>query len=244
MIRFILTVIGLVLYLVLTLAVVPFIMLVGVFNREKRDYIFLRMVQWAFKGFLRLAGTKLTVIGEENVPKNQAVLYVGNHRSYFDVLVTYSRTPGLTGYVAKKSLEKAPLLSMWMKFLYCLFLDRDNIKEGLKTILKGVEYLKQGISICIFPEGTRGKEEGKLLEFKEGSLKMAEKAKCPIVPMALSNTAGIWENQFPKIRPAHVILEYGKPIYIDQLDKEEKKFLGAYTQGVIQSMLDKNMPNI
>ena len=73
---------------------------------------------------------------------------------------------------------------------------------------------------------------------------MAEKAKCPIVPMALSNTAGIWENQFPRIRPAHVILEYGEPIYIDRLDKEDRKFLGAYTQSVIQKMLDKNTPDI
>ncbi len=244
MIRFIITVVILVLFLILSLLIVPFILLVGVFNRERRDYIFLRIVQYMFKFFLNIAGIKLTVIGEENVPKGQAVLYVGNHRSAYDILVTYSRTPGLTGYVAKKSLLKVPLLSMWMKFVYCLFLDRENMKEGLKTILKGVEYLKEGISICIFPEGTRGKEEGRLLEFKEGSLKMAEKAKCPIVPMALSNTAGIWENQFPKIRPAHVILEYGKPIYIDQLDKEDKRFLGAYTQRIIQDMLDKNTPNI
>lgn len=244
MIRFIIIITGLVLYLVLTLLIVPFIMLIGVFNRQKRDYIYLRMVQWAFRVFLLMAGTKLTVIGEENVPTDRAVLYVGNHRSYFDILVTYARCPRLTGYVAKKSLEKAPLLSMWMKFLYCLFLDRENMKEGLKTILQGVEYLKKGISVCIFPEGTRGKEEGKLLEFKEGSLKMAEKAKCPIVPMALSNTAAIWENQFPKIRPVHVILEYGKPIYIDELEKEDKKFLGAYTQRIIQNMLDKNTPNI
>lgn len=244
MIRFIITVVILVLFLVLSLLMIPFILLVGVFNRERRDYIFLRIVQNMFKFFLKIAGIKLTVIGEENVPKDRAVLYVGNHRSAYDILITYSRTPRLTGYVAKKSLEKVPLLSLWMRFVYCLFLDRENLKEGLKTILKGVEYLKKGISICIFPEGTRGKEEGKLLEFKEGSLKMAEKAKCPIVPMALCNTAALWENQFPKIRPAHVILEYGKPIYIDELNKEEKKFLGAYTQGIIQEMLDKNTPNI
>lgn len=244
MIRFIITAILVVLYLVLTLVIVPFVLLIGVFNREKRDYIFLRMVQWIFKVLLVVGGVKLTVIGEENVPKDQAVLYVCNHRSAYDILVTYARTPRLTGYVSKDSFEKVPLLSLWMKFLYCLFLNRDDIRQGMKTILKGVEYLKRGISICIFPEGTRGKEEGKMLEFKEGSLKMAEKAKCPIVPMALCNTAGIWENQFPKIRPAHVILEYGKPIYVDELEKEDRKFLGAYTQKIVQEMLDKNMPNV
>ena len=244
MIRFIIVFSGFVLYLILTLIIVPFGLLIGVFNRKARDYMFLRMVQAAFKWFLFVTGTKLTVIGEENIPKDTAVLYVGNHRSYFDILVTYSRCPRLTGYVAKKSLKKVPLLNMWMSFLYCLFLDRDNMKEGLKMILTGVEYLKKGLSICIFPEGTRGQEEGKLLPFKEGSLKMAEKAKVPIIPMALSNTYSIWEKQFPKMCPAHVILEYGEPIYPDQLDKEDKKHLGSYTQKVIQKMLDKNTPDI
>lgn len=240
MIRFIVALLCAVLFVILTLPIVPVGLLIGYFNRERRDMMFLRMVQWIFKVIVVIAGVKLTVIGEERVPKDGAVLYVGNHRSYFDVLITYARCPRRTGYVAKKSIEKVPLLHMWMLFLYCLFIDRDNLREGLKTILQGVEYLKNGISICIFPEGTRGKEEGKMLPFKEGSLKMAEKAKVPIVPMAITNSAAVWENQFPKMRPAHVTVEYGEPIYIDALEKEDKKFLGAYTQKRIQELLDKN----
>ena len=84
---------------------------------------------------------------------DEPVLYVGNHRSFFDILLTYSRCKRLTGYIAKKEMEKVPLLSIWMRFVYCLFLDRENPKEGLKTILKAIEYIKKGISICIFPEG-------------------------------------------------------------------------------------------
>ena len=95
-----------------------------------------RQVQWAFKVILFLCGTKLTVIGEENVPKDQPVLYIANHQSYFDIVVSYSRCPGLTGYIAKDGLAKVPILSIWMKRLYCLFLNRQDIKEGMKTILK------------------------------------------------------------------------------------------------------------
>lgn len=69
---------------------------------------------------------------------------------------------------------------------------------------------------------------------------MAEKTGCAIVPMAITNSAGIFEDQKPMIRPAKVILEYGKPIYPNALSKEEKKFLGAYTQKVIQEMLDSH----
>ena len=65
------------------------------------------MVQWAFRVILFICGTKVTVIGEENVPKDQAVLYIGNHRSYFDIIITYARCPRLTGYIAKKDMEKS-----------------------------------------------------------------------------------------------------------------------------------------
>ncbi len=127
----------------------------------------------------------------------------------------------------------------WMKALYCLFLDREDIKAGLKTILQGIEYIKRGISICIFPEGTRNRTD-EMLPFKEGSMKIAEKTGCPIIPMAITNSAEIFENHLPFIRPCHVILEYGTPILPGELSKEEKKFLGSYTQSQIQKMLDKN----
>ena len=188
-----------------------------------------------------MTGVTTTVIGEENVP-DEPVLFIGNHRSYFDILLTYSRCRRLTGYVAKKEMEKIPLLSTWMKNLYCLFLDRDNMREGLKTILQAIDYVKNGISICIFPEGTRNKNEDELdmLPFHEGSFKIAAKANCPIIPMAISGSADIWENHFPRVKKTHIILEYGKPIYIDQLEKEDKKHLGAYTQNIIHEMLVKN----
>lgn len=239
MIRTLIIVIIVLAYLILGIPVLLIEWVIGKFNPRVKDYSCLRLVQAAFKLIMFAAGTKLTVIGEENVPKDQAVLYVGNHRSYFDVIMTYARCPRLTGYIAKVEMLRYPLLRDWMKALYCLFLDRDDIKAGLKTILQGIEYIKNGISICIFPEGTRNHSDV-MLPFKEGSMKMAEKTNCPIIPMAITNSAEIFENHIPFVRRCHVILEYGKPILPGELSKEEKKFLGAYTQQKIQEMLDKN----
>lgn len=192
-----------------------------------------------FKLIFWETGSHLTIIGEENIPKGETVLYVGNHRSYFDVVTAYSRCPDLTGFVSKDNLEKIPLLSAWMRRLYCLFLNRSDIRQGLKTILTGVEQMKSGISMCIYPEGTRNHGE-ELLPFKEGSLKMAEKTGCAIIPMAICHSDDIFENHMPWIRPANVILEYGKPIYPKELSKEDRKFLGAYTRDVITEMYQKN----
>ena len=239
MIRFLIIVIIVLGYLIIGIPVLLIEWIIGKFNRKFKDYSSLRLVQGAFKLIMFAAGTKLTVIGEENVPKDRAVLYVGNHRSYFDVVLTYAPCPRLTGYIAKVEMLRYPLLRDWMKALYCLFLDRDDIKAGLKTILQGIEYIKNGISICIFPEGTRNHSDT-MMPFKEGSLKMAEKTGCPIIPMAITNSAEIFENHIPFVRRCHVILEYGEPIMPGELSKEEKKFLGAYTQQKIQEMLDKN----
>lgn len=239
MIRFIIIVLIVLLYLILGIPVLLIEWVIGKINRRARDYSSLRLVQSAFKLIMFATGVKLTVIGEENVPKDRAVLYVGNHRSYFDVVMTYARCPRLTGYIAKIEMLRYPLLRDWMKALYCLFLDRDDIRAGLKTILQGIEYIKNGISICIFPEGTRNRSDT-MMPFKEGSMKMAEKTGCPIIPMAITNSAEIFENHIPFIRRCHVILEYGTPIMPDELTREEKKRLGAYTQQKIQEMLDKN----
>lgn len=241
MIRLIFVALFVVLFLIIGIPVLGIEWLIGKVSKKTMDYSSLRLVQWAFKMIIKLAGIELTVIGEENISEGP-VLYIGNHRSFFDVPITYPRCPIRTGYIAKKEMEKVPLLSTWMKRLHCLFLNRNDLKQGLKTILTAIEKVKSGISICIFPEGTRNKNEDELdmLPFHEGSFKIAAKTNCPIIPMAISGSADIWENHFPRVKKTHVILEYGKPIYIDQLEKEDKKHLGAYTQNIIHEMLVKN----
>ena len=239
MIRFICVCIVVIGYLILSIPILLVEWVIGKFNKRAKDISSLRIIQAVFRFILKITGADITVKGHENVPADTAVLYIGNNRSFFDILLTYVLCPDVTGYVAKKEMESIPLLSNWMRYLHCLFLDRKNIKEGMKTILLAIEEMKNGISICIFPEGTRNRNESELdlLPFHEGSFKIATKAGCPIVPIAIHNSAGIFEAQFPKMRPAKVIVEYGEPIYPDKLDKEEKKHIGAYTQNKILEML-------
>lgn len=240
MIRLIIVAVFLILFLILSIPIFFVEWLIGKVNKDAKDISSLRIVQWAFKVITRLSGVSVTVIGEENIP-DEAVLFIGNHRSYFDIVLTYSRCKRLTGYVAKKEVQKVPFLSVWMQYLYCLFLDRENAKEGLKTILKAIEYVKNGISIFIFPEGTRNKgEELSLLPFKDGAFRIATKTGCPIVPVSLNNTADILENHFPHIKKTHVVIEYGKPIYPNELDAETKKHIGAYVQSIVQETINKN----
>lgn len=218
-------------------------LLVGMVSVKAKD----KMSQFIIRLYLSvisfLSGAKVTYKGLENIPKDRAVLYVGNHLSFFDVILTYPKLYGNVGYIAKKEFEKIPILAQAMKMIYCLFLDRNDIKQGLKIILKAIEYINSGISIFIFPEGTRSRD-GKIGEFKEGSMKIATKSNCPVIPVALCNTCGVFENQFPKIRPAKVIIEFGEPIDISTLGKEEQKHLGKKVHDVVEEMLQKNLEEI
>lgn len=233
MIRFLVVCIFVVLFLILSTPLMFVEWIIGKFNMDVKNRSSLAIVNWAFRCVIRLSGVKVIALGEENIPKDTAVLYVGNHRSYYDIILTYVRVPRPTGYIAKKEMEKIPLLSIWMKHLHCLFLDRDNIKEGLKTILAAVEKAKSGISICIFPEGTRNKTADTFLPFHDGSFKIAEKAGIPIVPMTIVNSAAIFEDHLPKIKKAAVVISYGKPIYPDRLSKEEKRSMGSLVKNTI-----------
>lgn len=240
MLRFIVLASFVVLFLILSTPLMLVEWIIGKINMDVKSRSSLAIVNWAFRCCLKITGVKVTVIGEENVPKDVPVFYVGNHRSYFDILLTYVRVPRPTGYVAKKEMEKIPLLNIWMRNLHCLFLDRENVKEGLKTILTAIDKVKSGISICIFPEGTRNKTPDTFLPFHEGSFKVAEKSGCPIVPMALNNSADIYEDHFPKIRKTHVVLEYLPPVYMNELSKEDKKHIGSLIQEQIKETYFKN----
>ena len=239
MLRTIVAVLAAVLYLVLSIPVLGIMYLVGKKDKKKADLQSLHMVQWIFRVIYKICGTKLTVIGHDKIPEDQAVLYVCNHQSYFDIIIGYTLCKGLTGYIAKDSIEKVPSLNVWMRRLYCLFMKQDDPRAGLKTIQQAIAQVKNGISMCIVPEGHRG--DGITLQtFKAGSLRIAEKTGCPVVPVAISNTREIIVNHMPIVKPTHVIFEYGDPIYPNELSKDEKKQMAAMCQERIQEMLDRN----
>ena len=158
MIRLILVAVFLILFLILSIPIMLVEWLLGKSNPDAKSRSSLAIVNWAFRCVRVLAGVKVDYIGEENIPTDTPVLYIGNHRSYFDIVLTYPRVPRPTGYIAKKSMEKVPLLNIWMRNLHCLFLDRENIKAGMQTILAAIDLMKNGTSltapllyICLYP---------------------------------------------------------------------------------------------
>lgn len=225
---------------IFSIIALPLLWLTGKFNSGLQHRISQRIVKLAFGKVLFLSGIKKKVIGVERVPKDRSVLFIINHRGFFDVILAFYTVPVLSGFVSKKEIAKVPGLRLWMRLIRCVFLDRENPREGIKAILKGIENIKNGTSMFISPEGTRNSGEG-LLEFKPGSLKMAEKADCPIVPVAITNANKVFEDHLPWIKPAEMTIEYGEPIYIQELSKEARAKLLEHCREKVLELYEKNL---
>lgn len=197
-----------------------------------------KVIRWAFRTVFWICGIRCNVIGAENVPTDTPVLFVSNHRSNLDILLIQTTAGIPVGFVSKTELKKVPLLGFWMSDIGCIFLDRMNIKSAVKSITEGVEHIQTGCSMVICPEGTRSHGD-EMNEFKDGSLKMAVKAKAPVVPVAVIGTDDHLENN-PGFRltKGYMTIVFGRPFDIAELDAEQKKHLGAYTQSLVKELYD------
>ncbi len=241
MIRLIIVMLFVVSYLLVSLILIPLGYLIGVFSMPARDKYAQAMISWAFSVVGFLAGARVTVEGKEKVPRDEAVLYVANHRSMFDIVLLYAQMFRPTAIVAKKEIKKVPILSWWMILMHCRFMDREDMKQSLQVILGCIEDAKNGISILIYPEGTRSKGESELdmNPFKEGSFKIALKSGVKIVPVAIHGTREIFERQFPRIKANKVAITYCTPIDPASLDKEGKKQIADTCREQIRGILEK-----
>lgn len=142
--------------------------------------------------------SKVHMEGVENIPRDAKYLLVANHRSNFDpiaCLAKFGKNDLI--FVSKPENFSLPIAGGWIHHAGFLAIDRENPKNALVTINKAADYIKsQTVSVGIFPEGTRNKTTEPLLEFKNGALKIATKAQCPIVVVAMKNTREVQHN-FP-----------------------------------------------
>lgn len=152
---------------------------------------------WA-KLMIRSAGIRVQVSGQENLPAQTGLLFVSNHQSAFDIPLVLGYIPGLKGFISKKENLWVPVMNVWMKAMYCLFMDRRDPRQSARVIARGVAYLKNGHSLVIFPEGTRSRD-GAILPFKSGSFKLAIRANAPIVPLTIDGTGRLFEGNHGRI---------------------------------------------
>lgn len=178
-------------------------------NKEKLELMD-KIILKCTKNLIKISGADLIITGTENVPLDEPVLYVGNHQGNMDIPLLYSTAPQTMAFVAKKEMEKIPLLSFWMKERGCVFINRDNARSSLKAINQAIEGLKSGNSIAVFPEGTRSKGS-EIGNFKSGSLRIAIKSGVKVIPVTIKDSYKLIGKK-GKYTPAKVSVHYSEPI--------------------------------
>lgn len=191
---------------------------------------------------IRYTKMNLTVEGLENIP-DEPVVFMGNHQSYIDIYVTVNtiirriKERHLT-LIGKKEILNMPIIGRLGIEMDVLYLDRENAREGLKTILEAIRRIKEEQHhVLIYPEGTRSKSRT-MNEFHKGSFKIALKSGAPIVPMVVNDAYRVFEETY-RVKPnVPVHLKFLPPIYLSEMTSEEEKNIDVLLTEKIQNELD------
>jgi 1-acyl-sn-glycerol-3-phosphate acyltransferase len=189
---------------------------------------------WA-RRLLKAAGTPVTLVGFERVPRDQPVVYVSNHQSWFDILALAGTIPGTLRFVAKKEMRNIPLLGRAMKAAGHIYIDRQNRAQAIEAFEEVAGWIRDGLSTVIFPEGTRSRT-GRLLPFKKGPFVLALAAQVPLVPIYVANTFQILPKAHILLRPRPITIYFDEPIPTEGMTYEDREELLQRSHGAILRM--------
>jgi 1-acyl-sn-glycerol-3-phosphate acyltransferase len=217
---FVFTIVGFTMVILIPLGLVLFFLSLIGLRRFTAATVYQIGRVWGWM-LIKLSGCKLTVTGRENIPREGGVCFVSNHGSIFDIVLLLALAGRPIGFIAKKELAFVPFLDIWILLIGGLFIDRGNIRKAVRTIRAGVERIKGGGAMIIFPEGHRSRGRG-LLPFHAGSFKLATQAACPLIPVAITGSYDIFERTY-RVTGAPVRVVFGAPVLTAGLSPEERR---------------------
>ena len=173
--------------------------------------------------FVRAVGVRIKVKGTERIPAG-TVIFAANHTSSADAPAVVGAIPRRIAILLKRSLFEYPIVGQAFHLARFIPVDRYNRDSAITSLEKATESLKSGQSFLIYPEGTRS-PDGRLQEFKKGTVVMAIKAGVPLVPVACSNAHRIMKKRSMKIYPGEILVEFLAPIDSTQYTLEQRDAL-------------------
>lgn len=184
---------------------------------------------------LFIYGIKVKVYGAENIDPAVGKIYISNHASYMDIFVQLAKLPDNVRMIYKKEINRVPILGWAMLCAGFVPLDRDRIREAMKSLDKAAERVRKGLSVVIYPEGTRTKD-GSIGEFKRGMFFLADKAKADIIPVTLKGTYEVMPMGSSRVRPGTVEMIIDKPVAY----KKDKQLLEELRSTIVSNFTKQN----
>lgn len=213
---------------------------------QRKSYVDKVARRWG-KNCVWAAGSKVQVFYknkealDEIIRKNEAIVLISNHQSNIDIQVLLGYFPKSLAFIAKKEMEKWPLIGKWMRAMGCIFLDRKNARQGMKDMKNAIDKIKKGYSYVIFPEGGRT-PDGEVKDFKKGSFRLATETGAKIVPVTINGTYNVQKKGSLKVKGnKNIKIIIGDPIDISVLEKPEIKELDNKVRDIIIQNLKESM---
>jgi len=189
--------------------------------KKPMSWVNYKMAQAWARCIIYITGCSMEVKGREHIPKKGSVCFVSNHVGIFDIILAIGYIGRPFGFIAKKELAFIPMLDVWIYLLGGLFLDRKNIRKAISTMNRGIQKIKDGGSMLIFPEGTRSKGRG-LGPFKSGSFKLASNSLAPVIPIAIAGSYDVFERHY-LVHAVPVRLVFCPPIVTADMSSDDRR---------------------
>lgn len=186
---------------------------------------------------LKVGGARLRVFGLENVDPRRPTLYVSNHQSTIDIPVMFMAIPANLRFLAKKQLRWLPIVGWYMWLAGFIFVDRGNHRRALASIETAARRIRSGMSLIVFPEGTRS-PDGRVLPFKKGSFALALRAHVPICPVTIEGSGRLMPKNSWDITPGEIRVMIGKPIETQALGEGDRQRL---IRQVREAIIDQSL---
>ena len=213
----------------LMMGVCSFIAMIVTLNRSASMFVVQR---WWSPVLLWAGGAKLEVEGLENLDKSKSYIFVSNHQSTIDIPALFRAIPWDTRFVAKSQLKWVPMLGWYMWAAKFPFVDRANHREAVRSLDLAGEQVRGGISIIVFPEGTRS-DDCKVHPFKKGPFALAMKARVPVVPVAIEGSGALMPKNSWQITPGAIKVRIGKPIAAEHFEGDRELLIREVRDHII-----------
>jgi len=207
------------------------------FTTKNSDLPYKIKKTWA-KFLLAVSRIKVTVKGLYNIRPDRSYIYMSNHQSNFDIPVALAYLPFKFRWVAKAELFKIPIFGSAMYKSGHINIDRSNRRAAYKSLKTAAKNIQEGISVLIYPEGTRSKD-GNIRPFKKGGFLLAVESGTPIVPVIIHGTWPIMPKNKIIIKPGNVTIEIKAPIVTKDYNRKTKDELLEKVRNIICESFDK-----
>jgi len=182
-------------------------------------------------------GVKVRVRGLENLKGKGPYVFMSNHQGSYDIFALLGHLPFQFKWLAKKELFSIPFFGWTMAAAGYISVDRKGTRETARAMNEAAHKIREGMSVVIFPEGSRS-QNGSLQPFKKGGFTLAIKSRVPIVPIAIDGSRTIMPKDRLKVSPGEIWIQLGSPIDTENFSLKDREVLMAKVKERITQNLE------